>query len=388
MNLVTLKFIDHYIGGLLILLFKPFVMLLGLILKRDHSIDPKNEIVFLKLLGGGSLTMAIPAIEAVKEKYPDIKIVLVTTKGVSAFANLFDVFDEVSIIDDSSLLKLVKSSAIALRKNFLCDSCIDLEAHSKLSTIFSTVTMARNRVGFYKEHAFWRRNLHTHLIYFNSGAPSFVFYDEIARLFGVVDIKSEDSWKKFRNKIAKSAFSPPNKAYDRIICIGHGCSPLCRERELLPSQWDIVFKNNLKSKESVSIIFLGAAKDYDLAENITDVVKSNVAVKEIINYCGKLSLIESLKVLQNADAFWGIDSALLHFARYLLVPSVSFWGPSKPDYLLRPIDGLIEQNHYNKLPCSPCIHITNNPPCKGDNICIQNLFLDDANKRRWKGLIQ
>jgi hypothetical protein len=46
---------------------------------------------------------------------------------------------------------------------------------------------------------------------------------------------------------------------------------------------------------------------------------------------------------------------------------------------------LVERVHYHKVPCSPCIHVAEDPPCHGKNICIQGLF--DNNKYPFNSFI-
>ena len=93
-----------------------------------------------------------------------------------------------------------------------------------------------------------------------------------------------------------------------------------------------------------------------------------------LNLCGQLSLRESLMRLSECSRFWGIDSALLHFARLLKIPCESFWGPTNPATLLAKIPGLSEKIHYRPISCSPCIHVAETAPCCGRNLCIQGLF--------------
>ena len=99
----------------------------------------------------------------------------------------------------------------------------------------------------------------------------------------------------------------------------------------------------------------------------------------VLVYTGKhkqalKALDDAMPELAGADEFWGIDSALLHYARFLRTPCLSFWGPTHPETRLKPIDGLAERVVYRKVPCSPCIHLAEEPPCGGNNVCIRNLF--------------
>src|SRR5436309_1139345 len=42
----------------------------------------------------------------------------------------------------------------------------------------------RNRLGFYLESTYWRRNVHTHLVFFNRASGVFHYYDAMVRLLG------------------------------------------------------------------------------------------------------------------------------------------------------------------------------------------------------------
>ncbi|MCB0394149.1 MAG: hypothetical protein KDD25_06300, partial [Bdellovibrionales bacterium] len=184
MNIDLKKSVDFYLGGILLFFLKPWVVLLGSILKRNHNPTPKERIVFLKLLGGGSLVIGLPMILSLKRKYPGVKIELVCTNATKIFAEPLHVFDHLHIVNDKSFLNLVGSSVLVLFRVFRCDTFVDLEVHSRLSTVFSILTCARNRIGFYLDSVFFRKRAHTHLIFFNRSSGAHYFYDEISRVLG------------------------------------------------------------------------------------------------------------------------------------------------------------------------------------------------------------
>jgi ADP-heptose:LPS heptosyltransferase len=82
--------------------------------------------------------------------------------------------------------------------------------------------------------------------------------------------------------------------------------------------------------------------------------------------------------LAEVDELICIDSALLHFARLLGIPTISFWGPTDPASRLRVSEFNRDEIHYHKLPCSPCVHVAQEPPCRGDNLCMR--FAVDPNR--------
>ncbi|RJQ56227.1 MAG: hypothetical protein C4526_02220 [Nitrospiraceae bacterium] len=380
MKINAIKVIDYYVGSSLIAMLKPFVILLEKILRRDHRLELKKQVTFVKLLGGGSLVIAFPALLGLRKKYPDLSINLVTTKGITPFARSLNIFDNYFEIDYSSVIKLLLSSLNTYIRTFGSDTIIDLEVHSKLTTVFSVLSAARNRIGFYEHEAFWRRRIYTHMIYFNTFSGSYEFYDKIIHLFTV----SPSSIGECRDHLLKGLPRVEQTGKYRI-CIGHACSDIGRERMLDAKQWEKVFQSRIDKNIEAEVVFLGVKRDSQLAAEIIETLSTRFRNIKFVNSCGQYSLTESLAILSSSNEFWSIDSSLLHYARLFNIKTVSWWGPTDPKTRLRAIPGLEEETYYCKIPCSPCTHVTETPPCMGDNICIENLFNDK--KREWTGLV-
>jgi ADP-heptose:LPS heptosyltransferase len=380
MKIGAIKLIDYYIGNLFIVILKPVIFLFGKFLKRDHSFKLQKNVTFVKLLGGGSLVIAFPSLLGLRKKYPDLKINLVTTKGVSPFARSLNIFDNIFEIDYSGISSLLLSTLKTYFKVFGTDTIIDLEVHSRLTTVFSGLTAARNRIGFYLHEAFWKGRIHTHMIFFNMFSGAYEFYDKVVQLYSVSPVSANECQERLLRLIPQ-----PEKPHKYRLCIGHACSDLSKERMLSVKNWESVFRTRLEKSFGGEVVFLGTGKDSELAFEIITRLSSYFINAEFVNLCGKTSLSESLSMLCSANEFWGIDSSLVHYARLFKIKCVSFWGPTDPKSYLRNIPDLQEETVYCKIPCSPCIHITETPPCKGDNICIQNLFNDK--ERDWIGLV-
>lgn len=380
MYINTLKYLDFYIGGLLIPILKPLVILFSFLLRRDHSLRPKKNITIIKLLGGGSLVIAFPAMLGLRKKYPDLHINLVTTKKVVPFARSLNIFDNILEIDTYSVFRFLTSTIKTYMQSIGSDTIVDLEVYSRLSTVFSLLTCSRNRIGFYLQQVFWRKRLHTHLIYYNPFFGSYEFYDKIFQLFGVSPSSADESKEHLLKHLPDT-----EKPEKYRISIGHACSDLALERMLNIEQWAKVFLSRLDTNSDAEIAFLGAKQDSEMASRIIERLTPYFSKNNFVNLCGKTSLDESLSVLSSSHEFWGIDSSLIHYARLFKIKSVSFWGPTDPKTLLRDIPGLQEERIYCQVPCSPCTHVTEFPPCMGDNICIQNIFNDK--KREWINLI-
>ncbi len=375
LTLNTKRTLDRYVGGLLLAVFRIPAIVLAAVLRRDHSLTLGKQAAVIKLAGGGSLLLAFPALLGLRRKYPDTRLLLICAPSVVPFGRILGVFDEILVIDDSNLKRLCLSAARTWCRCFHIDTIIDLEVYGHLPAVFSLFTVARNRIGFFLRSAFWRRDIITHVVFFNQFGGSYRYYEHICRLLDGEPASPEDARAALVAGLpgipAQLASAPPAHR----VGIGHACSALGRERMLAPGQWAEFARRYLADKEEARIEFhfFGGAPDVGDAEEIEVALKAVMPAAGYHNHCGKMSLAQSVSALRAMDAFWGIDSALLHFARLLGVSCRSFWGPTAPETRLKPIEGLAETIHYHRISCSPCVHVATDAPCKGDNICMRRL---------------
>ena len=186
MNFHTKRRIDYWVGGfLLALLFVP-VRCLGLTMRRDHSTTRRRGCAVIKLVGAGSLFLAMPALDEIRARFPAGRFFLVGTPAVIKVAKEFGWFDEYFPIDDSTAWRLIVSTVRALwNMGTRADHLIDLEVHSRFTTLLTVLSTVRNRIGFVDEIVFWRRGFYTHMTFFNVHGPVYVFYDLLTQWFGV-----------------------------------------------------------------------------------------------------------------------------------------------------------------------------------------------------------
>jgi len=370
MNLRSKLFVDYYFGGFLHAVLRVPTILLGKLLRRDHDLSRCREIAILKLLGGGSLVIAYPALLALRRLPGLQKLTLIATPAIAPFGALLGIFDEIVIVrDDRGMPTLAADSARAFRKFFRHDALIDLEIHSRLTTVFALLTAARNRIGFFTNISFWRRHLNTHLLFCNITNGIYDFYDQLAALFGTTPVDAEVCEREFRRRLGKHGFEgDPFR-----LAIAPACSGLSRERMLRREEWvEVVAGRIARYEPAVELHLLGGPADRAELEQMTILFEGRFRGRAVVsNHAGKTSLQESVRIVAAMDEVLCIDSALLHFSRLLGRRTVSFWGPTDPRALLRPDSRGLDEIHYVKIPCSPCVHMSYQPPCQGQNICMR-----------------
>lgn len=383
MTLRRKQVLDFYVGGFLILVLRPIVALVGRVLRRDHALPVRGEICIQKLLGGGSLVLAYPALLGLRRRWPEARLSLVCTPAVVPFAESLRIFDRLLVIDDSRPLRFLWSALVAWSRCFRVDTLVDLEVYSRLSTVFAALTCARNRLGFFLAEAFWRQGLHTHLVFFNRFSGVWFFYEKTVELLGARPASPAEC----RAHLVAGLPSRTSSPAEETTCVGCNTSELAPERMLTARQWRAVFAERAAGSSGRRFVFLGAASDRALADSICRELEQALPQHRYENRCGDLALPESLAELAAATVYWGVDSALLHYARLFGARCVSWWGPTDPRTRLRPLPGLDEEVVYRKIPCSPCVHVAERAPCRGNNLCIQNLFKPASDEPEWPAYV-
>lgn len=365
LNLKKKQFVDSFVGIPLIYIHLVFTILLGKILRRNHSIahQSPSHLFFIKMLGFGSVILASDAIMAVKEKYPNAQLHIICSENIAEGVRALKLFDSVLVINDATFGSMLRTSFSTLfaiwqkPKRWM----IDLEVYSKLTSLFSLWTMSVNRFGFYFNDVSFRYNLNTHNVYFNNVVNVEENYKRMAEeLGGVVD-------KTF----TLPGYQPrQSDAVFDYISINNTCSELSPERKLPADKLQFIC-TWLLEHTSYKIALMGTKSDFALHEEFINTYFP--AQKERIeNACGKFSLPDYFDFLYTkTKALITIDSAPLHIANKLNVPNLSIWGPTTPESRIN--DSALHKSIFLGVSCSPCAHQTDVLPCGGDNICMKQI---------------
>jgi ADP-heptose:LPS heptosyltransferase len=379
MTIRNLLWIDKIFGTALIILFRPASIVLGLILRRNHDMVIRKQLVVTKIKGGGSLMVALPALLSLRRKYPDKQFSLVCSAEVKSFAELMNIFDEIILVDTNNLLNLGLTSLKAIAKVWRADALINLEIHSRMLTVFSCLTCARNRIGFYHEPSSWQRDVITHLFFYNLTSPVFVNYNQVALSLGAKMIPYADVSNYFREN---NNWPIRSKSAHRSIAFAPFCSDLGKERELDNVAWAGILQQHINALNATEIFILGGKGDEGRSKMLANEIQNSFPQLKISNWTGQTSLRQAANLIASADEFITIDSGLNHVARLIGGPLriSSYWGPTDPATRLAPFPNCQENVVYKKLFCSPCVHLVDSPPCKGDNICMKQYVANKHNQ--------
>lgn len=360
---------DKYLGGLLVAISLVAARFLGFMLRRDHALGKKPvHILFIKMMGIGSVWMAADAIAAVKEKYPDARLILMATPGVITGAKPLALFDEYYAFNDRSFVSIAGSSIKTIwrcwRKKKLWVA--NMEVYSKLASVFALWTGAINRFDFYFNEVAFRRHINTHPVYFNMHALVTENYNRMAAAMGAM-VQHTFS---LPGRLPGKRNPAPDK--NKYILVNNTCSELARERMLPFMQWMDLLESLCREFPSCFILLAGSQAELTYNRQVESILHQHGYESRVRNITGEVSFEDYLGILYNETRLViTIDSGPLHFANRLGIPVVSLWGPTDP--ATRIIQEPLNKAVYLGVSCSPCTHHTEVLPCGGDNFCMKNI---------------
>lgn len=101
-------------------------------------------------------------------------------------------------------------------------------------------------------------------------------------------------------------------------------------------------------RERARIVIIGSAADAPLAEAI------RARVPDAADAAGRLSLLESAELIGRCAAIVSNDSAPVHLASAMNVPTVAVFGPTVPAFGFGPVADVNDVAGHDSLACRPC----------------------------------
>lgn len=344
-------------------------------MSRTHiTLPPDAHILIVKLAGIGDLLLATPALQALRETYPQARIDLLLTPESAGLLNGWDVLNTIIVLDkyvfDSpkqfitnpqSLRPLVdlwktlhagKYDAVLLLHHLTL--CFGRLKHQLLMR----ASGAKWRVGLDNGHG-WFLNVHVQDDGF--GAKHEAEYSmAIAEAVGAT----------VHNKHLTVPLSEAERAQARqlvfqdasedtitrpIIAIHPGSGGYSIARRWEPERF-AQLADTLYQDTGAQILLMGGPEEAELHQRIIRMMQSGVPVRSLV---GKGNIKVATAVLELVDLFIGNDAGLMHLAAAVDTPIVAIfglsnqkaWGPytGEKDSKRAVIVSL-------DLPCMPCFY--------------------------------
>lgn len=162
-----------------------------------------------------------------------------------------------------------------------------------------------------------------------------------------------------------------SKQPDKVL-IGIGLSSGNKLKELGPDRLREIVQNLLDYRESIHLVLIGTEADAPAAKALCD----RFGNQRISDTSGRLALEDIPVLLDQLDAFLGVDSGLTYLADARSIPVVDIMGPADPEDQ-RPTgkNAIVIRS---SAACAPCSHAFSAPyHCHvGSRICITGQSMD------------
>ena len=133
--------------------------------------DPQRILV-IKFLGMGSVLLATPMLQRLRDACPGAQITFLTFGSNASLVTRLTMVDDVITVSRRSLPRLLLTTPRLLwrLRTQRYDLAVDLEFYSRLSSLVAWGSGARRRIGFFVRSR-WRGSLLTNAVYFNPTLP-------------------------------------------------------------------------------------------------------------------------------------------------------------------------------------------------------------------------
>lgn len=369
---------DRLLAVPLAFLFNGAARILGKLLRRDHSVTSQNVnvIVVAKLIGMGSILQCSPLLKALKLRYPQAKLVFVTMRANQELLFRLPSVDEILILDDRNLLSMAFTTLrtvftlIRLRADFY----FDLEVYSAFASLLALWASTRNRLGFYRRTTAFKKGIYTHLVYFNTRMPVRQLYLQLGRVAGIPAGQNE-----LMGPIA--VYEQERLAVSRLLALSPGWEPAKPYVVLNPNASDLLLERRWPVESVLEaiqrlvaagsqVVLMGAPNEAAFVRSLYDALPPETQFR-VVNTAGRVNFGELLALLEGAACVLTNDTGPMHMSIALQRPTVCLFGPANPEHYGQDLPFV--EIFYAQVFCSPCLYEADEPPCNGQNICMQRI---------------
>ncbi|NIM06681.1 MAG: hypothetical protein GTN69_11310 [Armatimonadetes bacterium] len=316
--------------------------------------DPSaiKRIAVFHLNGVGDLLFSLPALVAIRERFPSSRITSIIRRHLREPLEPLGLADEILPRPRRGDIPAVLSFLRSLRRHRF-DLAV-LFSQSASANIYALLSGTRIRVGFIDTIFPWLLSHPIPLRGISSTAKLLHLAEQLGAEPQKRDyagmLKVSDSQRQRANCVLDQAGVNGQSFAVLSITQGPGAMPLYKTWPL--DNFAAVGKHFLR-KGLVPVV-IGTATDVKQTRLLTEKIGQGA-----VSLAGKTRLDELIAIIQRAKLLVGIDSGPVHIAAALGVPVVALYGPTDPAVTGVRGDGSIIIR--KEMPCSPC----RKPTCEG-----------------------
>ncbi|HQO57348.1 MAG TPA: lipopolysaccharide heptosyltransferase II [Candidatus Omnitrophota bacterium] len=313
------------------------------------------NILVIKISAVGDVVLATAALKAVREKFPQARIVCLVGEESRVILQRCPYIDELIVIDAKPrrqhpwrVLQLGRKLA---RNKF--DKVIDFQ-NNRLSHILAFCSFARERYGYNRK---WGFLLNRPVVLPETPLPP---VPHQFRILSFLEIPAPpegttclELWpaEKDHKRIQELFESEWLGAQHNVVGLHLAASVRWGTKN-----WPLEYAArlcDLLAAKNIRVVITGVDKDFAVGLELLRLTKSKPA-----NFIGKTDIMEMAALISRCRVFITPDSAPMHVAAAMGTPFIALFGPTAAFRHLPPADRYVV--FQKKLPCSPCY----SPKCR------------------------
>lgn len=318
----------------------------------------------------GDVVITLPALEAVRECFPESTISILARPWVIPLFEAHPMVDEVIPMKKekgplAGAKEIIKTSLMIRRKNFDMAVLFQNAFEAALIVFLAGIKI---RIGYNTDHRAILLSQSVMMNYDLNNEHQTGYYLSILKALGcnaeprapklfVSDKDMEEAHKLLNNEGVKDG--------DTLLGLSPGAifGPAKRwpsDRFAQIGDWAI-------ERWNARVVILGSEREKDICDTVSDIMKNPA-----INLCGKTDLGKAMALIKNCDLFLTNDSGLMHVAGALKIPLVAVFGSTNPKATGPggPRSIIVKHN----LECAPCLK----PVCPTDFRCMLEISVEEV----------
>jgi len=340
-----------------------------------------QDTLIIKFFGFGSIIHMGKMIQAVKQAYPDSRVVLLTFTNNKSIAKLLTDIDDVESICFSQgffgfIIETISCAYRLHKQNF--GVIINCEFYSYYAAIMAYIISQSSSciLGFFsnqpqREWIFSRRVAYDHTQHIS---------DQFVKLIQPLNLLTksitpykpqlnipENAIKKIDSMLGDIVTS--NNTF--LVAININASELNYNRRWPTSSFKSLINlllNDEEKRKIMQFVLIGNKDDKSYVNSFAQDLDSDY----VHDFSGILSLPELTALLKRCDIFLGNDSGPLHLAVNCNIPTISIFGPETP-VMYGPMGSKHTVFYTNRF-CSPCLNVyfSKESNCS-NNLCVKEI---------------
>ena len=341
------------------------------------SVPSAKKILLIKMGAVGDLIMASSFFEAVRRNFPQARISHLVSDQLLHTVKENPHIDRFIPADSNALYKGGWFSR--LREVFRLISLLRKERFDTVFILhwawqFNLLTFLCGipvRVGFKRK---WGRLFLTHRVRTGENQNNREAYLHLLKVFGVsVDYQKSHYYLSEREDRFLETFVEEHRigAGEQLIALAPGGGRNIKQamlNRLWPVDRYVELLGNILQAGPYRIVLIAGPDDGPAIQPILDRYPQCIDTRT-------LSFGEKASILRRCRLLVGNDSAPIHMAAAMSIPTYSLWGPTNPKRYGDPLPH--HTTFFKKIECSPCYSYGEFPACD-DNQCMQAISVAEV----------